>query len=61
MADFAADPNEHYRPWLEENVGKQGWDWDWGLYDEDVKRNTLTIKIRKKHAKFVIIAVMMWT
>lgn len=25
----SADPNDHFRPWLEANVGKQGWDWDW--------------------------------
>lgn len=26
---LSADPNDHYRPWLEENIGRQGWDWDW--------------------------------
>lgn len=25
------EPNEYYRPWLEENVGKQAVDWDWDL------------------------------
>lgn len=23
------EPNVHYRPWLEKNVGKQGIKWDW--------------------------------
>lgn len=27
----SADPNDHFRPWLEQNVGRQGWDWDWRL------------------------------
>lgn len=27
----SADPNDHFRPWLETNVGQQGWDWDWRL------------------------------
>lgn len=27
----SSDPNDHWRPWLEENVGRQGWDWDWRL------------------------------
>lgn len=31
-----SDPNEIYRPWLEENVGKQGRDWDWtNFYKQD--------------------------
>lgn len=25
------EPNSHYRPWLEENVGEQGIDWDWRI------------------------------
>jgi hypothetical protein len=25
------EPNEHYRPWLEKIVGKQGVDWNWQL------------------------------
>lgn len=29
----SSDPNDHYRPWLEANVGRQGWDWDWRLSD----------------------------
>ncbi len=23
------EPNIHYRPWLEENIGLQGVDWQW--------------------------------
>lgn len=25
------EPNIHYRPWLEEHIGKQGVDWDWDI------------------------------
>lgn len=28
---YSADPNNHFRPWLEQHVGRQGWDWDWRL------------------------------
>ena len=56
----SADPNNHYRPWLEQNVGRQGWDWNWRIgsispYD-DSPEDRLTIKIRQgksKHASFV--------
>ena len=27
----SADPNDHFRPLLEQHVGRQGWDWDWRL------------------------------
>lgn len=57
---FSADPNDHYRPWMEKNVGKQGWDWNWGLADRDATDNRLTIKIRRKHAKHATIAAMKW-
>lgn len=25
----SSDPNAHYRPYLEQNLGTQGHDWDW--------------------------------
>jgi hypothetical protein len=57
----SADPNDHYRPWLEEHVGKQGWDWNWGMADQDATANRLTIKIRRKHAKYATIAALRWS
>lgn len=57
----SADPNDHYRPWMEEHVGQQGWDWDWGMGGTDVSENRLTIKIRRKHAKYATIAAMRWS
>lgn len=33
MRDDDPEPNDHYRPWLEENVGKQGVMWNWKVID----------------------------
>ena len=57
----SADPNDHYRPWMEKHVGKQGWDWNWGMANNDATENRLTIKIRQKHAKYATIAAMRWS
>jgi len=57
----SADPNDHYRPWLEEHVGKQGWDWNWGMGNNDAAENRLTIKIRHKHEKYATIAALKWS
>mgnify|MGYP000947649466 CR=1 FL=1 len=58
---FSADPNDHYRPWMEEHVGRQGWDWNWGLADTDATENRLTIKIRRKYQDYAIIAKLQWS
>ena len=57
----SADPNDHYRPWLEQHVGRQGWDWDWGVANNDAANNTLTIKIRQRHARHATIAALRWS
>jgi len=57
----SADPNDHYRPWMEQHVGRQGWDWNWGMADRDATDNRLTIKIRQKHAKYATIAAIRWS
>lgn len=57
----SADPNDHYRPWMEQNVGKQGWDWDWTLTNNDINENSLTIKFRKGKEKHATIAALRWT
>jgi hypothetical protein len=57
----SADPNDHYRPWLEKHVGRQGWDWNWGMADRDATDNRLTIKIRQKYAGYATIALLRWT
>lgn len=56
----SADPNDHYRLWMEENVGQQGWDWNWDLKDNDVAENCLTIRLRKKHEKQATVIAMQW-
>lgn len=57
----SADPNDHYRPWLEEHVGRQGWDWDWSLNDTDVADNLLTIKLLKKHESCATLIALKWS
>ena len=57
----SADPNDHYRPWLEQHVGLQGWDWNWGLGGSDAKENRLTIKIRQRYAGYATIAALRWS
>ncbi len=46
---YSADPNEFYRPWLETNVGKQGFDWDWRI--DSITGNNLEIKFRMGKGK----------
>ena len=57
----SADPNDHYRPWMEQHVGRQGWDWNWGMADRDASDNRLTIKIRRKYQNYAIIAKLQWS
>lgn len=57
----SADPNDHYRPWMEQHVGRQGWDWNWGMANRDASDNRLTIKIRQKYQEHAIIAKLMWS
>jgi len=57
----SADPNDHYRPWLEKNVGRQGWDWNWGVAGTDASENRLTIKIRQKFQDRATIAALKWS
>ena len=56
----SADPNDHYRPWLEKNVGRQHRDWVWGLRDNNAAENRLTIKFRKSKAKWATAAFLLW-
>ena len=59
----SSDPNDHYRPWLEKNVGKQGIDWDWRhkLHDHMFQPDDyLIIKIRKGKDKWATQAALKW-
>lgn len=57
---FSSDPNDHYRPWLEQNVGRQSWDWDWALKNSDVMNDTLTLKFRYGKQHYATIAALQW-
>lgn len=68
---FSADPNDHFRPWLEKNVGKQGWDWDWRLGPITgaqgrpggpivLAGDYLAIKFRKGKTKYATMFAMRW-
>lgn len=62
----SADPNDHYRPFLEEWIGRQGWDWDWRLawhgrnIETGEPEGRLTIRMRKKHEIYASHIAMMW-
>lgn len=56
----SADPNDHYRPFMEEWIGKQRWDWSWYMGNTDARDNRLTIRLRKKHEIFASHLVIMW-
>jgi hypothetical protein len=56
----SADPNDHYRDFLNTHIGRQGWDWNWGMADRDATEDRLTIKIRQRHSKYATIIAMMW-
>ena len=60
IAFESADPNDHYRPWLEKNVGRQGRDWDWYMGNTDVVDNRLTIRIRKSKGTWASVAALTW-
>lgn len=61
MDHRSADPNDHYRPWLEDHVGRQGWDWNWDIKADDIVRNRLTIKFRKGKESRAVEAALMWS
>lgn len=66
----SSDPNDHYRPWLEENCGCQGWDWDWRVvFQRDVFRvynnpyqldDAVEIKFRKGKESIAVLAKLRW-
>jgi hypothetical protein len=58
---WSADPTDHYRPWLEANIGRKGWDWDWRMTDNDAAENRLTLKIRRKHSHHVTLIALKWS
>ena len=63
----SADPNDHYRPFLEQWIGRQGWDWDWRLawhgrnIETQESQGYLTIRMRRKHEIYASHIAMMWS
>ena len=51
------DPNDCYRPWLEENVGVQDRDWGWSAHS---LLGTLQIVFRKGKEEQATMAAMKW-
>lgn len=56
----SADPNDFYRPFMEEWIGKQGWDWSWYMGNNDVAENRLTIRVREKYSIYASHIAIMW-
>lgn len=55
---YSADPNDHYRPWLEEHIGKQGRDWEW-----EIARNChdqIVLTLRRSKRQYASIIALMW-
>ena len=61
---FSSDPNDHYRPWMEQHVGRQGWDWNWRIgkitSTPGPAQDTLIIKFRRGREKYATIAALRW-
>lgn len=53
-----SDPNTAYRWYLEQYVGKQGWDWNWkiGSYEND----SLCIKLRSGKDEYADMIALKW-
>jgi hypothetical protein len=54
------DPNNHYRAWLEENLGEQGYNWDWHLDWSQVKLDKIYILVPYHKRTFTSLIGLMW-
>lgn len=54
---YSNDPNDHWRPWLETNVGKQMWDWDWKLSNDC---QHVDIKFRRGKQDSMTLFLLQW-
>lgn len=57
---FSADPNDHWRPWLEANAGRQGWDWDWRLGSGSTGHNSVEVRFRRGRQEAMMAFAMRW-
>jgi hypothetical protein len=54
------DPIAVYRPWLEENIGKQGRDWQWNYAYMGHTEFELAIVVSRRKKKFAPMMILMW-
>lgn len=63
---LTADPNKWYREWLETNVGRQGWAWDWRIGkinwpDKSIVGIKDTLKIKFRDPKMATMFILKWS
>ena len=67
-----SDPNDHYRPWLEKHVGRQGWDWEWEYVPDwefgatngslgVINKDMVIVTFRKGKEQYATLAALKWT
>ena len=56
----SADPNDFYRPFMEEWIGRQHIEWTWYMANNDAAENRLTIRMRRKYKIYASHIAMMW-
>ena len=59
--EVLSDPNDHYRSWVEEHIGRQCIHWDWRLQDDDIRLNLLTVGLCKSKSPYATIIALMWS
>lgn len=61
MSVHSDEPNDHYRPWLEANVGRQGWDWRWDYHHLSATEAVVILTVRKGKAPLASAAALKWS
>lgn len=57
----SADPSDHYRPWLEQAIGRQGRDWQWDVrWSDPGTPDQLEIRLAHGHGRYAPIIALMW-
>lgn len=54
------DPNDFYRPWLEEHAGKQYIAWDWDIIGPDFHNGELTVRFRIDKKEYATLLKLKW-
>ena len=59
----SSDPNQCFRPWMEQHVGWQTLDWDWCAGDVSAYngRGELLIKFRRGREQYASLFVLTWS